>query len=166
MRQTRSTSAPEKSGESPGLLLHHLGIQTTDLDNSVRWYRDYLGAEQAWSLDEFSELTHRRLPGIRKLAEVAIGEIRIHLFERPGQAADPAMSATRFQHLCIRVRSEADLAAMRERWIELYSSQRYAFALDEQPTDIVIDSDGVQSFYTYDVNGLEFEFTHMPSGMS
>ena len=28
------------------------------------------------------------------------------------------------------------------------------------------DDDGVQSFYAYDVNGLEFEFTYMPTGMS
>ena len=27
---------------------------------------------------------------------------------------------------------------------------------------IVIDGDGVSSFYAYDVNGLEFEFTHIP----
>ena len=45
-------------------------------------------------------------------------------------------------------------------------SGRYTFALDEQPTDIVVDEDGVRSFYTYDVNGLEFEFTFLPSGMS
>ncbi|OZV77357.1 dioxygenase [Micromonospora echinospora] len=166
MRQTRPTAATEDSGDHLRLRFHHLAVQTTDLNNSVSWYRDYLGAEQVWSLDDFSELTRSRLPGIRAMAEVAVGDIRIHLFERPGGAADPATSRSQFQHLCIRVRSVEELAAMRQRWTDLRSTGRYSFALDEQPTDIVTDSDGVQSFYTYDVNGLEFEFTYMPSGMS
>lgn len=145
---------------------HHVGIQTNDLENSVRWYQDFLGCEQAWTLDRFSELTRSRLPGIRVLTEMIVGNVRVHLFERPGRAFDPAESAIQFQHFCYCVGAAEELVTIRRRWLELYESGRYTFALDEQPTDIVIDDDGVQSFYAYDVNGLEFEFTYVPSGAS
>jgi len=166
MRQTQSVLASGVPDELPKPLFHHIGIQTTDLENSVRWYEDFLGCDRAWTLDRFSELTLSRLPGIRSLTEMVIGSVRIHLFERPGRAFDPTESAVQFQHFCFRVNSTEELAALRGLWIDLYESGRYTFALDEQPTDIVIDSDGVESFYAYDTNGLEFEFTCMPSGMS
>lgn len=60
------------------------------------------------------------------------------------------------------MRDPGELVELRERWIELYRSGRYSFALTEQPTEIVVDADGLHSFYTYDVNGLEFEFTYVP----
>ncbi|HUZ39565.1 MAG TPA: VOC family protein [Streptosporangiaceae bacterium] len=145
---------------------HHIGIQTNDLDNSVRWYTDFHGAERVWTLDVFSELTRRRLPGIRELTEMAIGPVRVHLFERAGHTFDPAESAVGFQHFCFGVAAPEQLEVIRRRWIELYASGRYTFALDEQPTEIVTDDDGVQSFYVYDVNGLEFEFTYVPSDAS
>jgi catechol 2,3-dioxygenase-like lactoylglutathione lyase family enzyme len=145
---------------------HHVGVQTNDLGNSVRWYTEFLGCEQAWSLDRFSELTRSRLPGIRTLTEMVVGEVRIHLFERPGRVADPAESAVQFQHFCFRVQDPEALATTRRRWIDLYESGRFTFALDEQPTEIVVDDDGVQSFYAYEVNGLEFEFTYLPGHQS
>jgi catechol 2,3-dioxygenase-like lactoylglutathione lyase family enzyme len=150
----------------PSPQFHHVGIQTNDLANSVRWYRDFLGCEQAWTLDRFSELTRSRLPGIRVLTEMVVGNVRVHLFERPGRPFDPADSAIQFQHFCYRVDAADELVTIRRRWIELFESGEYSFALDEQPTDIVVDADGVQSFYAYDVNGLEFEFTYVPSGVS
>jgi len=119
-----------------------------------------------WTLDRFSELTLRRLPGIRALTEVAIGDVRIHLFDRAGREFDPAESSVGFQHFCFGVSAPEDLDVIRRRWIELYESGNYTFALDEQPTGIVTDDDGVQSFYAYDVNGLEFEFTFVPGTVS
>jgi hypothetical protein len=97
---------------------------------------------------------------------VAIGNVRIHLFERAGREFDPAESSVQFQHFCFGVNAPEELEVIRRRWIELYESGRYTFVLDEQPTDIVTDDDGVQSFYAYDVNGLEFEFTFVPSNVS
>ncbi|GLZ00521.1 VOC family protein [Actinoplanes sp. NBRC 103695] len=145
---------------------HHVGVQTNDLENSVRWYSDFLGCERAWTLDKFSELTTSRLPGIRTLTEMVLGDVRVHLFERPGRVAAPAESAVQFQHFCFTVDSPGDLDRLRRRWIELYDSGRYRYASDEQPTDIVVDADGVRSFYSYDVNGLEFEFTYVPEAAS
>lgn len=143
---------------------HHVGVQTGDLANSVRWYEEFFGCRPAWSLSTFSPLTLRRLPGIRRLVEMVAGDVRVHLFERDGRAADePGESLTRFQHVCLSVVDPADLETLRLRWIELYDSGRFTFARDERPTEIVVDDDGVRSFYALDVNGLEFEFTHVPS---
>ncbi len=143
-------------------VFHHVGIQTTDLDNAVAWYEDFFGGRRSWSLTEFTPLTESRLPGIRALTEVVVGNLRIHLFERDGDPAVPEQSRTQFQHVCVSVGDPAELASLRRRWFELYGSGRYAFALSEQATGIVNDHDGVQSFYALDVNGLEFEFTYVP----
>lgn len=166
MRETPSAVTVATQVRFPSPRFHHVGVQTTDLENSVRWYEDFLGCRRAWSLDRFSELTRSRLPGIRELTEMVLGDVRFHLFERPGRKSEPAESAVQFQHFCFSVSTAEDLVRLRRRWIELHESGRYTFAIDEQPTDIVIDDDGVQSFYTYDVNGLEFEFTFVPDGLS
>lgn len=166
MTQTPSVHSLAVRGRHPTPQFHHVGIQTNDLHNSVRWYTDFHGAERVWTLDRFSELTQHRLPGIRELTEMAVGPVRIHLFERAGHTLNLAESTVGFQHFCFAVTEASDLEATRRRWIELYESGRYTFALDEQPTEIVTDSDGIQSFYTYDVNGLEFEFTYVPGDPS
>lgn len=135
--------------------IDHIGIQTNDLDNAVRWYRAFLGLEPSWSLDRFSPLTVSRLPGIRRLVEIKGAGVRLHLFERPGlPAVNPAESVTQFQHLCMAVDSAEDLSVLRTKWLALYASGRFQFALQELPTDVVVDDDGVQSFYAYDVHGL------------
>jgi catechol 2,3-dioxygenase-like lactoylglutathione lyase family enzyme len=145
------------------VLFHHIGIQTNDLHNSLAWYQDFLGFRAAWSLTEFSELTRRRLPEIRRLVEITIGGLRLHLFERAGRpASEPGDSLTQFQHVCLAVDSADELAILRDRWIELFEAGRYSFALADQPTEVVTDDDGVRSFYAHDVNGLEFEFTYIP----
>lgn len=142
---------------------HHVAIQTADLDGSVSWYREFLGCRQAWSLSEFSELTRGRLPGIRRLTELVLGDVRLHLIERDGRpATGPDVSIVEFQHLCLSVEEPADLVTLRRRWFDLFESGRYAFALDDWPTEVVTDGDGVQSFYAFDPNGLELEFTCVP----
>jgi catechol 2,3-dioxygenase-like lactoylglutathione lyase family enzyme len=142
---------------------HHVGVQTNDLDNSTRWYEEFFGCRPSWSLSTFSPLTRDRLPGIRRLVELVVGDVRLHLFERTGRPADdPSDSLTRFQHVCMSVVDPADLLVLRRRWIHLFESGRFTFARTDPPTEVVVDDDGVHSFYALDVNGLEFEFTHVP----
>ncbi|MEU0009342.1 VOC family protein [Streptomyces sp. NPDC006314] len=145
------------------LTLHHLAVQTADLDASISWYRDFLGADVTWTLDTFSDLSMERLPGLSGLAEVVVGGLRFHLFTRgPEHAAGPPADTNQFQHACIEVRSPEQLRLWRERWIEVYETGGYTFVRDVPPTEIVVDSDGVESFYAFDVNGIEFEFTYLP----
>jgi catechol 2,3-dioxygenase-like lactoylglutathione lyase family enzyme len=142
---------------------HHVGVQTTDLANSTAWYAAFFGADESWSLSRFSELTRSRLPGITRLVELVVGDVRLHLFERAGRPAPaPAESVTGFQHVCFAVDSPQALGAMRQRWTELYESGRFRFAVAVPATPVVVDDDGVHSFYAYDVNGVEFEFTYVP----
>ncbi|WP_329586148.1 VOC family protein [Kitasatospora sp. NBC_01250] len=145
--------------------IHHLGVQTADLDNCLAWYLEFFDAEQKWELDTFSELTLSRLPGIRRLIEVAAGDLRFHLFDRADHdGVLPDERGFQFQHACLQVAEPQDLETARRRWIELYESGRYTFARPDLPTEIVVDSDGVHSLYVFDVNGLEYEFTFVPEG--
>ncbi|HEY0452973.1 VOC family protein [Actinophytocola sp.] len=151
---TSSTSAV------PSSRLHHVGVQTVDLDNSIAWYRDFFGCRPTWTAEKFSAVTRDRLPGIVRLTEVVVGDFRLHLFERPSRGHDD--DRVQFQHLCVAVGSTEELAAWRARWFALHSCGHYAFARPGTPTEIVVDDRDVRSFYCFDVNGLEFEFTHIP----
>ncbi|WP_406631707.1 VOC family protein [Amycolatopsis sp. WGS_07] len=144
--------------------IDHVGIQTMDLENAVAWYQEFLGGTVSWEMnDGFSALSRQRLPGLARVVEVAAGGIRLHLFTRTaGTHAPPASEANQFQHLCIRVGTAEQLRLWRLRWMQLYESGRYTFVRDEPATEIDIDAQGMQSFYAYDVNGLEVEFTYQP----
>jgi catechol 2,3-dioxygenase-like lactoylglutathione lyase family enzyme len=145
--------------------VHHIAVQTADFEQSMAWYREFFGCETSWTLEKFSDLTLSRLPGITRLAELAAGPTRFHVFARGADLSEPPPPGTQqFQHVCLDAWSAGGLAAWRERWISLYDSGRYAFTVPERATDIVTDEDGVQSFYCRDVNGLEYEFTYDPAG--
>ena len=141
---------------------HHVGVQTADLANSVAWYRDFFDCEQSWSLSRFSELTLSRLPGIGTLVELVCGQTHFHLFDRKDTGGPTEPTSAQYQHLCLRVGSVQELAEWREHWLALFRSGRYTFVSDEQPTDIVIDDDGMASCYLRDVNGLEYELAYLP----
>jgi catechol 2,3-dioxygenase-like lactoylglutathione lyase family enzyme len=146
------------------LRVHHLAIESDCLDECVRWYREFLGCEQNWTLSTFSEVTTERLPGIARLVEIAAGELRLHVFERRRDPASaPATTGGPVQHVCVAVSSPEELARHRERWLTLYPDYRAAFASDDAPTDVVTDPDGSQSFYANDVNGVELEFRYDPA---
>lgn len=165
MSRPIASEAPVLSTPPLAPRLHHVGIQTRDLANCVAWYRDFFGCVKKWSLTEFSELTHSRLPGIRRLTEVKVGDLRFHLFDRDDDESQlPGGNRIQFQHVCLAVSSAEEMVAWRDHWLALYASGRYKFASDEPPTDIVTDTDGVQSCYLLDVNGLEFELTYVPGG--
>lgn len=143
--------------------LHHLAVETADLDNCVAWYTEFFGATAAWTLDTFSDLTRERLPGITRLTEVVAAGIRFHVFSRSAPYAPPHPDTLQFQHVCMTAATAGELRQWRDRWQRLFASERHVFARPDPPTEIVVDSDGVSSFYAYDVNGLEFEFTHIPA---
>ncbi|TNH22732.1 VOC family protein [Micromonospora orduensis] len=143
-----------------------MGVQTADLANSIAWYEDFLGCAVSWEMNQgFSALSQRRLPGLSHLVEVAVADIRLHLFTRDiDSAGPPAADANQFQHVCLRVATEEELRRWHRHWFSLYESGRYTFARQELASEIDIDADGMQSFYAYDVNGLEYEFTYLPDG--
>lgn len=142
---------------------HHVGVQTTELDNSISWYQEFFGCEVSWTLERFSDLSHSRLPGIVRLAELKAGSLRFHLFTvDPENRGTVPAQADQFQHLCLQAPSPDALEQWRDKWMRLYSSGRYTFARDEPASRIDTDPDGMQSFYAFDVNGLEYEFSFFP----
>ncbi|MFF8957565.1 VOC family protein [Streptomyces sp. NPDC014894] len=144
-------------------VIHHIAVQTTDLEASLAWYRDFFGASVSWTLDSFSELSLSRLPGLSRLAEVTVGGLRFHLFTRGAEHGGPPPAGThQFQHVCLEVGGAEELTAWHARWFAVHASGAHRFTRDEPATDIVVDGDGVRSFYAYDVNGVEFEFTWIP----
>jgi catechol 2,3-dioxygenase-like lactoylglutathione lyase family enzyme len=152
--------APGSQLGQQSLAFHHVGVQASDLDLSIAWYTAFFGAQASWTLTDFSPLTRSRLPGISRLVELVSGPLRFHLFARAGvDAGRPGPGQPQFQHLCIEVGSSAELAAWRDRWLAVAGQPACRFGNDELPTEIVIDSDGVESFYCLDPDGLEFEFT-------
>lgn len=157
--------ANQQSKPASVLAFHHVSVQVNDLANATAWYQAFFGTHENWSLETFSELTVSRLPGIRRIVEMPIGDgVLLHLFEREGRAAaEPTESVTQFQHVCMAVKDPEDLITLRERWIALFESGRFAYALTEGPTPVVVDAAGIRCFYAYDVNGLEWEFTYVPS---
>ena len=159
---TRPTEQPLRAPR-----MHHIAIQTRNLENCRAWYQDFFGCHVSWSLSTFNELTLSRLPGITQLTELVVGDLRFHLFERDSNGLhDLTIGAVQFQHVCMSVNSHRELDDWRNRWLDLFASGRYKFALPDPPTDMVVDERGIENFYAFDVNGLEFEFTYVPRGAS
>lgn len=142
---------------------NHIAIQTDDVAATTRWYREFLGATVEWSLDEFSELTHDRLPGIRELVELKAGDLRFHVFDRSTHSrSGPRPLDYQFQHVGATVERPEQLRELRERWLAIREAGDYRWNRDEPPTQVVEDPDGMQSLYLFDPNGLEFEFVWFP----
>ncbi len=150
----------------PHTFLHHIAVQTTDLDNCTTWYRDFLGCRRTWATDRFSDLTVSRLPGIVRMAELARGDTRFHLFERAASGEGrrpPARDAVPARLHGRRLPGRTAPLARPLVGTGPFRS-RYEFSLPDPPTDIVMDDDGVESFYCLDVNGLEFRVHPRPGG--
>ncbi|NER23658.1 MAG: VOC family protein [Symploca sp. SIO1C2] len=139
-----------------------MGIQTDDLENTVKWYKDFFSCEQNWTLAEFSDLTLKRLPSITQLVELQTGNFKFHIFDINSQHVAVPNNAIQYQHFCLQVSEKNQLEELKNRWFSLYESGFYKFKLNDPATDIVTDKDGVSSFYFYDVNGLEFEAMYKP----
>ncbi|QEV05007.1 VOC family protein [Streptomyces prasinus] len=165
--ESNEQSSPEKKGVLPPQLsggIHHVGIQTADMESSIAWYSEFFGCTATWTMDGgFSALSHSRLPGISKLTELVVADVRLHLMTCGGGPHEPPpATANRFQHICIAVSSPEELLQWRAHWFSLFESGRYHFATPEPASEIDVDADGMCSFYAYDPNGCEFEFSYFP----
>jgi hypothetical protein len=148
------------------LKFDHVAIQTHDVENTVKWYQEFFNCQSNWTLNKFSPLTIERLPSISQLVEIQIGDFRLHIFDVENDEGIVPKNALQYQHFCIEVSSIKELEDLRNCYLEIYQSGRYQFRKNEPPTDLVIDDDGLTSFYCYDINGLEFEITYKPSTAS
>ncbi|MFI1829219.1 VOC family protein [Streptomyces sp. NPDC020412] len=165
--EANGQSSPENEGTwQPRLSggIHHVGIQTADMESSIAWYGEFFGCKATWTMDGgFSALSHSRLPGISKLTELVVADVRLHIMTCQGGANEPPpATANRLQHICLAVSSPEELSRWRDHWFTLFESGRYRFARPEPASEIDVDADGMRSFYAYDPNGCEFEFSYFP----
>ena len=160
MDHTRATLA----ARGAALAMHHVAVETRDLDASIRWYAEFLGLEPTWTLTTFSPVTLARLPGISRLAELAKDGLRLHVFERDVWVAGPASGHGAVQHVCLTVPSARALEGLRAAWLRLYPRYAAHFPVDEQPTEVLLDDDGSRSCYLLDINGVELELRYEPTG--
>jgi catechol 2,3-dioxygenase-like lactoylglutathione lyase family enzyme len=148
---------------SAALEIDHLAVQTANMDACVRWYKEFFGCTESWTMEEFAPLSHKRLPGLLRVTELATPSLKFHIFtRRHGQHEPSVAEANQFQHVCVRVDSPAQLRRWRDRWFALLPAYRGLFAVAEPASEIDIDARGVHSFYARDINGLEYEFTCLP----
>jgi catechol 2,3-dioxygenase-like lactoylglutathione lyase family enzyme len=141
--------------------LHHIAAIVRSADRSARWYTEVFGLRVNWTLTAFSDLTLKRLPGLTRIDELVADGIRVHLMEVRDASAGPAdVSAAAFQHACLSVGSPDELAALHARSREAAESGDHAAA---PPSEIIVDADGVASFYLSDPDHLEWEITCVPA---
>jgi catechol 2,3-dioxygenase-like lactoylglutathione lyase family enzyme len=144
--------------DAAALEVHHAAIATEDLDATITWYSSLLSCSCNWETDEFSSHTRKRAPGIKKMAELQVGLVRLHVFEVNGDVGAQLAG----QHLGIKVSNPSDLEEIRSRASRL---SRGAIEDDDSDADVDVDQDGVMSLYVVDPNGYELEFTYIPPGI-
>jgi catechol-2,3-dioxygenase len=122
--------------------LQHLVLWVSDVERSVRFYRDVLGFEVK---TRFPNAAFMRIPG-------SADDHHLGLFEQPG-LAPPSERVARMYHSAWEVGDITDLVTARQRLLE-------AGAL------VGLSDHGVSlSLYAKDPDGLEFEiFWTVPEG--
>lgn len=147
--------------------VHHIGVQTADIDATLEWYTEFFQRGTTnWTLDRFSELTRSRLPGISRLVEFQIDNVRFHFYDREHIDQDARVPGPMFQHCGLAVPSADALPRYRQRWFEVARSGRFTAPLWSDPSEVVFDQDGVGSLYVEDINGLEIELTYIPDNVA
>lgn len=139
-------------------VLVHVGLTVSNIDASIKFYRDVAGMKVAsefnGSNDWFDELTNN--PGaVLKVAHMRLGSYELQLIEYlSGGLADPAQLAHNrvgSPHMCFLV---DDVEA---KFKEV--SQRGDVKITSAITNIVA---GARSFYTEDPEGVPVEFVQAP----
>ena len=124
--------------------LQHLVLWVSDVENSVRFYRDVLGFEVK---ARYPKAAFLRIPG-------SADDHHLGLFEQTG-VARPDEAVARMYHSAWEVDDLTDLARARQRLIDagaLVGSSNHGVSL---------------SLYAKDPDGLEFEiFWTVPGGIS
>ena len=147
--------------------LDHVGIQTADFDNTVRWYKDFFECAETWSrtAEQLPVAIRRRMPLSTRLVELKKNGVRFHVFDMVKEEKIPPRQLVHLEHYCVEVDTLKELLALRQRWIDLFESQNYIFSRDDMPTEIISSSDGMQGFYAHDPNGIEIEAFYLPQSV-
>lgn len=145
--------------------LDHIGIQTNNFENTVKWYEDFFGCKQMWykKKEDLPEAIQRRMPLAYQLVELQKNDLKFHVFdlENPEYATQPK-NALFMEHFCVEVETFEELKDLRKHWISLFESGNYTFQRENMPTEIIPSSHGMQGFYAHEPNGIELEVFYLP----
>ena len=151
-----SSRTPSRTGFKA---INHVGIATSDIERSIRFYRDLLGMEllgQVTQVDDNALYNH--IFGLQKVqakgAMLRLGDMQLELwqFQRPrGKVTDPMQPVNdpRINHICFEV---ADLQKEYERLKAAGISFHYP------PQDF----GGPRAVYGRDPDGNVFELIELP----
>ncbi len=125
--------------------INHLALVTSDMDKTIRFYRDLLGFRLVSGLGK---------PGYRQYFFELSPDNLLVFFEWSGAEPIPEKDAGRavkgkiaLDHLCIEVEDEDQLWELKDR-----------FDAAEIWTTELIDNGFIYSFFTFDNNGISLEF--------
>lgn len=132
--------------------VNHLAMVTSDMDRTIRFWRDLLGMRLVVGLGK---------PGYRHyFFEISPNDL-IAFFEwpnaKPVQEKDhgyPVTGPFIFDHVCLGVETEEDLWEIKDR-----------LSVAEFWVSEVVDHGFIHSIYAFDPNGIPIEFSHNVEGM-
>lgn len=131
--------------------LDHVGVQLTQLDKNLDWYKYVFNCEKSWELDQFSPTTLSRLPGIKRLIELKNEDLKLHLFERSDLDSSSNVRS-QFQHTAIAVKSKKEIESIIDR---VRKTQEQSCI--ESISEIITDEESMTCCYFFDPEGNEYE---------
>ncbi|MBU3916026.1 VOC family protein [bacterium] len=128
--------------------IHHTAFATSDMDKTVRYWRDLLGCKIVFGLVEKHQ---------KQYAFQIAKHMMVFFFEwegveplNPKRHGEPVKGPFAFDHLSIHLDEQSDLFRLQDQ-----------LACSEQPVSDVIDHGFIHSIYTFDPNGVPLEFSWM-----
>jgi glyoxylase I family protein len=145
----------ESGGVRPNLAgLHHLGVSVTNLERSLRFYCDVVGADVLVEPNDAAALSSPAFVG--RAAILSLGGRVFDLYEHSrngGERFDPAH--TGLDHLALKARSPEELQAW-AAWVDGCGVER---------SEIRDAPGGLGKMFDFvDPDGLQIEFIHMARG--
>ncbi len=145
----------ENGGGRPNLAgLHHLGVSVTNLERSLRFYCDVVGADVLVEPNDAAALSSPAFVG--RAAILSLGGRVFDLYEHSrngGERFDPAQ--TGLDHLALEARSPEELQAW-AAWVDGCGVER---------SEIRDVAGGLGKMFDFvDPDGLQIEFIHMALG--
>jgi glyoxylase I family protein len=143
----------KSGGVRPSLAgLHHLGVSVTDLERSLRFYRDVVGADVL--VDDATSVASPAFVG--RAAILSLGGRVFDLYEHSrngGERFDPAH--TGLDHLALEARSPEELQLW-AAWVDGCGVER---------SEIRDVAGGLGKMFDFvDPDGLQIEFIHLSIG--
>lgn len=147
--------------------LHHVGIRCNNCEESARFFVELFGAEISCLVTQFMPLSLKREPGLSKLIDLWVGDVRIHLFETTTVDSVLLPPGLQVQHICFALDSFAALQGCVSKYCALKSSELILPAVPfAEPSEFQLRPDGSIVVYVRDPDGNEIELTAPAPGVS